>query len=128
MGIGAVLALEGLVGTVAPELFRALVVWLQAPAVWPASVVARLVLAGALFARSASIRSPGTVTVVGVITLISAVVGAVASSPETLSAGTCWRIPAVALCCAGLAVIWASGAGSSRPNNSSKPTPLRGAA
>lgn len=120
--IGTVLALEGTIGAVSPSHFRALVVWLQSDPAWPASVLARAVLGGLLLAAPRSIRHPRVVRAVGVITIVGAAVGVLATSVQSLPEGDVWRLPAIALAIAGMAVVWASQRSGLRPNNTAKST------
>ena len=73
--LGLMFAAEGLVGVLAPEAFRALVIWLQSPPAWPISVVLRALVGFLLLLVALPVRSAFVVRTVGVITLIGAVAG-----------------------------------------------------
>lgn len=103
--IGALLAVEGAVGVVLPEQFRALVVGLQTPPAWPASIIARAALGGVLLAAPATIACRACVRVVGAVTLAGAVVGLFVTDVPSWPGGPLWRLPAAVLAAAGLLVV-----------------------
>lgn len=104
---GALLAIEGAVGVAMPELFRSLVVWLQTPPAWPATVIVRAAMALLLLAAPPTIRAPNAVRAIGVVTLAGAVAGWFITGVEAWPAGSLWRLPSAALMLAGLVVVWA---------------------
>lgn len=110
--LGVAFAVEGLVGLISPESFRALVVWLQSPPVWPSSVVLRAIVGLLLVGVASPARSLLAVRVVGIVTLVGAVVGLVNANFSQAPHGAIWRAPALVLLLAGIAVVW--GAGESR--------------
>lgn len=111
--LGAAFAVEGLVGLIYPEAFRALVVWLQSPPVWPSSVALRAVIGLVLLCVASPVRSLGVIRAVGMLTLLGAVLGLAFTSVDQAPHGMIWRLPSLVLLAAGLVVMW--GAGSSRP-------------
>jgi hypothetical protein len=113
LALGAGFAVEGLIGLIHPEAFRNLVVWLQSPPAWPASIVLRAVIGILFLSVAPSVRSANTVRAVGVLTLVGAVAGSILTHLHQAPHGPIWRLPALVLFGAGLAVIW--GAGGSRP-------------
>jgi len=104
--LGAAFAVEGLVGLISPESFRALVVWLQTPPVWPLSVALRAIVGLLLLGVASPARSLLAVRTVGLVTLIGAVVGLVSTSLSQAPHGAIWRVPALVLLAAGIAVVW----------------------
>ena len=103
--LGSLLAVEGIVGVVSPGHFRSLVILLQSRPAWPASVVLRAALGAVLIAAPPPVRNRTPVRVVGVITLLGAVVGLVATDVEELPHGPAWRVPAALLALAGIVVV-----------------------
>ena len=110
--LGTLFAFEGSVGLIAPEIFRALVVWLQSPPSWPASVALRALIGILLLGVAAPAKSVAAVRAIGLLTLLGAVVGLVFTNLGDAPHGTIWRLPSLALLVAGLTVVW--GAGKSR--------------
>lgn len=107
--LGAIFAAEGCIGLISPDSFRALVVWLQSPPVWPYSVMLRGLIGFLLLCVTAPARSLHAVRAVGLLTLIGAVVGLVNASLGQALHGTIWRLPALVLLGAGMAVVWGAG-------------------
>jgi len=105
--VGALFAVEGIIGLVTPEHFRSLVVWLQSPPVWPASIGLRAILGLLLLAAPPGIRGPWAVRAVGAITLVGAIAGMFFTGVDGLPHGSGWRVPAAALAIAGATVVWA---------------------
>ena len=111
--LGVIFAIEGLVGLIAPEAFRGLVVWLQSPPSWPFSVALRAFLGLVLLGVASPVRSLPAVRTVGLLTLLGAVAGMAFNDVDQAPHGAVWRLPSLALLVAGLAVVW--GAGKPRP-------------
>ena len=105
---GVVFFVEGVVGVTAPHQFRALVVWLQTPPVWPASVVLRALIGVLLLLAPGTVRFPAAIRVVGAITLVGAIVGGFATHVQQLGESPWWRLPAVLLMAAGAVLVLAS--------------------
>jgi hypothetical protein len=111
--LGAIFAIEGVVGLIVPETFRALVVWLQTPPIWPFSVVLRAFIGLVLLGVALPARSLLAVRAVGLVTLLGAGVGLVFTNLSQVPHSMIWRLPSLALLVAGLVVVW--GAGRPRP-------------
>ena len=92
---------EGLVGVVAPHQFRALVIWLQTPPIWPTSVALRALIGILLLFAPGTVRLPAAIRAVGVITLVGAIVGGFATHVQQLGESPWWRLPAALLTAAG---------------------------
>jgi uncharacterized membrane protein HdeD (DUF308 family) len=105
---GIAFFVEGLVGVIAPHQFRALVIWLQTPPVWPTSVVLRALIGILLLLAPGTVRFPAAIRVVGVITLAGAVVGGFAAHVQQLDESPWWRLPAALLMVAGGVLVLAS--------------------
>ena len=99
---------EGLMGVTAPHQFRALVIWLQTPPLWPTSVALRALIGGLLLFAPVTARFPAAIRVVGVITLIGAIVGGFATHVQQLGESPWWRLPAALLMVAGVVLVLAS--------------------
>lgn len=107
--LGALFSMEGFVGLVDPEAFRALVMWLQSPPGWPLSVALRVLIGIALVGIALPVRSALAVRSVGVMTLVGAGVGLIFTDLDQAPHGAIWRVPALALLIAGVAVVWGAG-------------------
>jgi hypothetical protein len=105
---GIAFFVEGLVGVIAPDQFRALVILLQTPPVWPTSVVLRALIGILLLLAPGTVRFPAAIRVVGVITLVGAIVGGFATHVQQLGESPWWRLPAALLMIAGGVLVLAS--------------------
>lgn len=110
--LGVVFVAEGLLGVIVPDSFRAVVIWLQTPPVWPTSVAARALVGLALLSVAMPVRSALAVRVVGIATLVGAAAGMLFTNADQLPSSPVWRLPALVLLVAGCVVVW--GAGSPR--------------
>ena len=99
---------EGLVGVMAPHQFRALVIWLQTPPLWPTSVALRALIGVLLLLAPSTVRLPAAIRVVGVITLVGAIVGGFATHVQQFGESPWWRLPAALLMVAGVVLVLAS--------------------
>jgi hypothetical protein len=106
--LGIAFFAEGLVGVIAPHQFRALVIWLQTPPLWPASVALRALIGVLLLFAPGTVRFPSAIRVVGVITLLGATVGGFATHVQQLGESTWLRLPAALLMIAGGVLVLAS--------------------
>lgn len=106
--LGIVFLVEGAVGVIAPHQFRALVIWLQTPPIWPLSVALRALIGVLLLFAPDSVRFPAAIRAVGVITLIGAIAGAFVTHMQQLGESPLWRLPAALLMVAGVVLVWAS--------------------
>jgi hypothetical protein len=99
---------EGLVGVIAPHQFRTLVIWLQTPPLWPTSIALRALIGILLLFAPDTVRFPAAIRVVGVITLVGAIVGGFATHVQQLGESPWWRLPAALLTVAGAVLVLAS--------------------
>ena len=110
--LGAIFTIEGFVGLIAPDAFRALVVWLQSPPFWPFSVILRAFIGLVLLGVASPAKHLSAVRAIGLLTFLGAAIGLIFTDLDQAPHGMIWRLPSFALLVAGLVVVW--GAGRSR--------------